>query len=94
MGTCRNAKEPDYPVLLCYFEIGNEEQKNYCLKLRDNFHHEKSIKFEILSRPDINFAIKFKIKNNINSIQEIFINTDEAMNQALEQMYKLLDATK
>ena len=94
MGGCSNSKDINYPTLICYFEIGNEEQKNYCLKLRDNFQHEKSIKFEILSRPDINFTIKFKIKNKIINIQENFINTDEAMNQALDQMYKLLDEEK
>ena len=94
MGNCNNVKNINYPTLLCYFEIGNEEQKNYCLKLKDNFHHEKTIRFEILSRPDINFTIKFMYNKKVNNIQDFFINTDEAMNQALEQMYKLLDESK
>ena len=25
-----------YPVLICFFESKNEDQKNYCIKLKDN----------------------------------------------------------
>ena len=47
------------PTLLCFFENGNEQQKDYCLKLKDQFRHEKPIRFEIKSTPGVNFSIKF-----------------------------------
>ena len=41
---CNEVKEAELPTLICYFEPNNESQKAYCLKLKDNFHHEQSIK--------------------------------------------------
>ena len=61
---CNEAKEQNYPLMLCFFIPGNEDQKNYCLSLKDNFKHEKPIRFEIKSMPSVPFAIKFKIKGN------------------------------
>ena len=89
---CNESNEKNYPTLLCFFEAENEIQKNYCLKIKDNFQHEKSIKFEIKSTPGVNFAIKFKYRGKVHDIQNTFDNSDEAMNQSLEKMYKLLDS--
>ena len=93
---CNESKDVNYPVLLGFFENGNEEQKQYCIKLKDHFKHEQSIKFQISSPPGITFSIQFKVKSNANpvKIQETFDSSDEAMNQALEKMYKLLDENK
>ena len=41
---CNASNDSNLPTLICYFENGNEEQKNYCLALRDSYQHEKSIK--------------------------------------------------
>ena len=59
---CNEVKDLDYPTLICFFEPNNEQQKMYCLKLKDNFHHEHSIRYEIKSTADNKFAIQFKIK--------------------------------
>ena len=91
---CNDAKETNYPTLLCFFETGNEEQKDYCIKVKDNFQHERAIRFEIKSSPGVNFAVKFKINGKIHDIQESFDPSDFAMNQALEKMYKILDENK
>ena len=91
---CNDAKETNYPVLLCFFETGNEEQKEYCIKLKDNFQHERAIRFEIKSSPGVSFAIKFKLKGKIHDIQNEFDSTEFTMNQTLEKMYKLLDENK
>jgi len=80
-----------YPTLLCTFESGNEEQKQYCIKLKDNFHHEKSIRFDIKSGPDTKFKISFRLNGKIYEIQDIFDDSDEALNESLEQIYILLD---
>ena len=92
---CDETKD-NYPTLLGFFEVGNEEQKNYCIKLKDHFKHEQSIRFQISSPPGIPFSIQFKPKNHSNpiKIQEKFDPSDEAMNQALEKMYKILEENK
>ena len=88
---CDNAKEKNYPVLLCFFETGNEEQKQYCIHLKDNFKHEKAIRFEIKSSPGVEFSVKFKLNGKIHEIQSNFDSSEETMNQSLEKMYSLLD---
>jgi len=80
------------PILLCFFECGNEEQKQYCIKLKDNFQHEKAIKFEIKSNPDTEFEISFRLLNGKTYlIQDIFDDSDEILNESLEKIYALLD---
>ena len=87
---CGESKEK-LPTLLCFFETGNEEQKNYCLKLKDNFKHEKPIRFEIKSSPGVNFSIKFKIKEKLYNIESVFNDSEVQMNNSLNIMYKYLD---
>ena len=80
------------PTLLCFFEMDNEKQKNYCLKLKDSFKHEKPIRFEIKSSPGVNFSVQFKIKGQIHKIQTIF--NEEELENSLNAMYKILDDPK
>ena len=87
---CGESKEK-LPTLLCFFETGNEEQKNYCLKLKDNFKHEMPIRFEIKSSPGVNFSIKFKIKEKLYNIESVFNDSEVQMNNSLNIMYKYLD---
>ena len=87
---CGESKEK-LPTLLCFFETGNEEQKNYCIKLKDNFKHEKPIRFEIKSSPGVNFSIKFKIKEKLYNIESVFNDSEVQMNNSLNIMYKYLD---
>jgi len=89
---CGESKEK-LPTLLCFFETGNEEQKNYCIKLKDNFKHEKPIRFEIKSSPGVNFSIKFKIKEKVYNIESVFNDSEVQMNNSLNIMYKYLDGT-
>ena len=44
---CDQANDKNLPTLICYFV--SEEQKDYCLKLKDSFKYEKPIKYEIRS---------------------------------------------
>ena len=91
---CNNAKDPNVPTLLCFFETGNELQAAYCLKLRDNFKHEKTINYQIKSGEKTPFSIQFKIKKTIHDIQTVFDDSEQAMNQTLQKMYDLLNAIK
>jgi hypothetical protein len=91
MGICDSSESNNVPTLLCFFEVQNEEQKSYCLKLKDNFHHSKTIKFEIKSIPNTPFSIKMRIRSKLHEIQKIYDNTEETMNNTLQAAYKLLD---
>ena len=88
---CDETKDSNYPLLLCFFQTGNEDQKAYCIKLKDNFKHEKPIRFEIKSMTDTNFLVQFKLKGTLYKIQETFDSSDQAMNESLNKMYNLLD---
>ena len=87
---CGESKDK-LPVLLCFFETGREDQKNYCIKLKDNFKHEKAIRFEIKSSPGVTFSIQFKYKGNIHKIQTNFNDSETEMNNSLNIMYKILN---
>ena len=88
---CKETKGPNFPTLLCFFETGNEQQANYCLKLRDNFKHEKSINYQIKSGEKMDFKIQFRIKNENHDIQTNFDDSESTMNESLEKMYNLLN---
>ena len=89
MGCC-GGKKDKYPTLICFFESKNEEQKEYCIKLKDNFKSEKIIRFEIKSLPNVPFKIQFKIKDKIHDLQTEYSNEDDVMNETLEKAYELL----
>ena len=89
---CGEAKD-EVPCLLCFFEFGNENQKNFCLKLKDNFKHEQSIRFEIKSAPEVKFSVQFKYKGKIYDILTTY-NEGEDVNIALQKMYQMLDENK
>ena len=86
---CKESKDP--PTLLCFFESGNIAQGTYCLKIRDNFKHEKTINYQIKSQKDMKFSIKFKIKDKIHEIQTEFDDSEEKLNETLNKMYQLLN---
>ena len=91
MGIC-GQEQDDLPCFLGFFEMNNEAQKNYCLKIRENYNHEKTIRFKITSSPGIAFSIQLKIKNEIHKIQTTF--DESQLNETLNKMYKLLDNAK
>ena len=89
MGCC-GGKKDKYPTLICFFETKNEEQKAYCIKLKDNFKSEKIIRFEIKSLQNVPFKIQLKIKNKIHDLQTEYSNEDDKMNETLQKAYELL----
>ena len=91
MGSCGKVKDQEQPTIICFYELGDDSQKEYCLKLRDNFTHSKTVKYEIKCSPGVPFCIKFKMKNKTYDIQNNFENNEQALKQSLEKIYKILD---
>ena len=91
---CKNEKELNVPSLLCFFETGNQSQADYCLKLRDNFKHERTVNYQIKSGEKTPFAIQFKIQKTVHNIQTDFDYSEEKMNQTLQKIYDLLNTIK
>ena len=89
---CKEIGDKDFPVLICFFEPNNDQQKDYCLKLKDSFKYEKPIKYEIRSNRIDPFSIRLKKKNKIYDIQTNYINnSEEEIQKALTDIYTILD---
>ena len=91
MSCCGSSQSDDIPTLLCFFESGNEDQKAYCLKVKNAFKHRRTIKFEIKSIPGVAFSIKFKCDGKLTVIQSQYDSSDEVMEDTLQKAYKILD---
>ena len=81
----------NWPTFILDFEKGNEEQKAFCLKLKDNFEYEKSINYVIKSNEGSTFSVKLEIENQIYEISNEFDDSEDKMNEILQKIYKLLD---
>ena len=77
------------PTLTCTFESENETQKQYCLKFKDTFTHEQTIKYDIKSFPNSTFSITFQHKGITHQIQDSF--DEDEMNNCLQKIYDILD---
>ena len=88
---CYEAKNSrnNFPILTCIFELGNETQKQYCLKFKDNFTHEQTIRYEINSYPNSTFSITFQLKGITHQIQDYF--DENEMDNSLQKIYDILD---
>ena len=88
---CANTKDVQTPTLICFYEADNKEQKNYCLKLKENYNGNKPIKYEIKQIPQVPFGIKLRKNGKIVDIQKIFDNREEVMNETLKKIYDLVE---
>ena len=88
---CANIKETQIITLICFYEMDNQEQKNYCIKLKENYKGSKPIKYEIKQIPQVSFGIKIRIKGKIYDIQKIFDDREETMNESLNKIYELIE---
>ena len=93
---CDEMKDSNVPKLLGFFEDGNEEQKQYCINLKNNFQHAKTVGFTISSTAGVPFSIQLKVPNKPEpyKIQEDKVFTEEAMKESLKKMYDILDQLK
>ena len=84
----KNAAQ-NLPIMTCIFEPENNNQKEYCIKLQQNFKHAKSIRYEIKSFANSTFSINFQINGQNHQIQTVF--DENEMDNSLKKMYELLD---
>ena len=82
---CQNVKDSNVPTLLCFFETGNQNQADYCIKLIDNYKQEKTINYQIKSHEKMPFVIRFKIKNTTYDIQTVLDDNETTMNQTFQK---------
>ena len=91
---CNEVKDPtaNLPSLICTVEPKNENQKNFCFKLKENFNYPNSVKYEIKAYKGSTFNILLQIKGQSHSILTAFNeNNDNEINSALQTIYNILD---
>ena len=77
------------PILIFIFEPQNSTQKEYCIKMRDELHPKKSVKFVIESFIKASFKIRLKINGQTNIIEESF--DAKKMKDSIKKINKILD---
>ena len=93
---CKEVVDPtaNLPTLICTVEPKNENQKNYCLKLKESFNYPNSVKYEIKAHAGSTFSIILQIKGQNHPIQTTFNENNETeINNALQTIYNMLDST-
>ena len=92
---CNETKD-NLPKIIMFFECGDEIQKEYCIKLKDNFEYSSPVSYSINSQAGIPFSIQLKIKEEPQpiKIQENKEFTDEEMKATINKICKILDTKK
>ena len=95
---CGEVKDKIIPELLCQFESKNEQQKEFCIKLKNKLENEhkieKTCKYIICSQPEKPFTITLKIKEKVNIILDKFEDSEEQMDKTIEKLIGYLGEIK
>ena len=92
---CKEVNDPtaNLPTLICTFEPKNQAQKQYCIKLKDNFNYPTSVKYEIKAYEGSTFNILLVIQGNNHSIQTTLNESDEnEVKNNLQKIYDILNS--
>ena len=92
---CKEVNDPtaNLPTLICTFEPKNEAQKQYCIKLKDNFNYPTSVKYEIRAYAGSTFNILLVIQGKNHSIQTTLNESDEnEVKNNLQKIYDILNS--
>ena len=92
---CKEVNDPtaNLPTLICTFEPKNEAQKQYCIKLKDNFNYPTSVKYEIKAYAGSTFNILLVIQGQNHSIQTTLNESDEnEVKNNLQKIYDILNS--
>ena len=81
-------------TLICSFENNNDEQKLYCMKLKDSIKFPGNIGYEIKSVKEQNFSIKLVIGDKVFFLQNEKNFSDSMMNKTLENLYQILNQVR
>ena len=93
---CNEVTDPtaNLPTLICTVEPKNEAQKNFCLKLKENFNYPASVKYEIKAYAGSTFNILLVIQGQNHSIQTTFSEGNETeVNATLTKIYDILNTS-
>ena len=90
---CAEVKDPtqNLPTIVCTIENGNDNQKQYCINLRDNFNYPKSVKYEIKANATSTFIIMLNYNGQNHIIQDRY--DENELQSSLQKIYDLLDGT-
>ena len=92
---CKEVNDPtaNLPTLICTVEPKNEAQKQYCIKLKDNFNYPTSVKYEISAYAGSTFNILLVIQGKNHSIQTTLNESDEnEVKNNLQKIYDILNS--
>ena len=92
---CKEVNDPtaNLPTLMCTFEPKNQAQKQYCIKLKDNFNYPTSVKYEIRAYAGSTFNILLVIQGQNHSIQTTLNESDEnEVKNNLQKIYDILNS--
>ena len=92
---CKEVNDPtaNLPTLRCTFEPKNQAQKQYCIKLQDNFNYPTSVKYEIKAYAGSTFNILLVIQGKNHSIQTTLNESDEnEVKNNLQKIYDILNS--
>ena len=92
---CKEVNDPtaNLPTLICTFEPKNQAQKQYCIKLKDNFNYPTSVKYEIKAYAGSTFNIMLVIQGKNHSIQTTLNESDEnEVKNNLQKIYDILNS--
>ena len=92
---CKEVNDPtaNLPTLMCTFEPKNQAQKQYCIKLKDNFNYPTSVKYEIKAYAGSTFNIMLVIQGKNHSIQTTLNESDEnEVKNNLQKIYDILNS--
>ena len=92
---CKEVNDPtaNLPTLMCTFEPKNQAQKQYCIKLKDNFNYPTSVKYEIKAYAGSTFNILLVIQGKNHSIQTTLNESDEnEVKNNLQKIYDILNS--
>ena len=92
---CKEVVDPtaNLPTLICIVEPKNENQKNYCLKLKESFNYPNSVKYEIKAYAGSTFNILLVIQGKNHSIQTTLNESDEnEVKNNLQKIYDILNS--
>ena len=90
---CNASNDSNLPTLICTVEPKNQAQKQYCIKLKDNFNYPTSVKYEIKAYEGSTFNILLVIQGQNHSIQTTLNESDEnEVKNNLQKIYDILNS--
>ena len=86
----KNIKNNVIASLICNFSNKENEQRKYCLKIKDNIKYPGDIGYEMKSYKEDLFSIELDIKGKKYILQNEKIYTKEMMEKTINKLYYLL----